>query len=185
MAAAAIAGHDGSIWAKSGSFNCSPDEVALMMPMCHIMMLMCYISYFIWSYNHASTAPLMSCHIRSNDHMLYFKLPLDEVVSIIYIYAYMHTHILIHIYTYAYIYTAPPTRSRRFSVAGTTPAPWAWAESLSMVWGRWSYLRDSLWFDWLVWPEQLQSLFTCISSTEIIISLLSHKVLRKQNNGHI
>lgn len=27
VAAAAIAGHDGSIWAKSGSFNCSPDEV--------------------------------------------------------------------------------------------------------------------------------------------------------------
>ena len=43
VAAAAIAGHDGSIWAKSGSFNCSPDEVALMMPMCHVMMLMCYI----------------------------------------------------------------------------------------------------------------------------------------------
>merc|ERR1712062_134087 len=27
VTAAAIAGHDGSIWAKSGGFNCSPDEV--------------------------------------------------------------------------------------------------------------------------------------------------------------
>ena len=27
VAAAAIAGHDGNIWAKSAGFNCSPDEV--------------------------------------------------------------------------------------------------------------------------------------------------------------
>merc|ERR1719264_1675520 len=33
----------------------------------------------------------MSCHIRLNDHMLYFKLPLDEVVSIIYTYTYTYT----------------------------------------------------------------------------------------------
>ena len=30
--------------------------------------------------------------------MLYFKLPLDEVVSIIYTYTYTYTHILIHIH---------------------------------------------------------------------------------------
>ena len=27
VSAAAIAGHDGNIWAKSAGFNCSPDEV--------------------------------------------------------------------------------------------------------------------------------------------------------------